>query len=201
MRKLLPLLLLLIATPLLAVDLCPSNPPLFSEKTPGSLISTTDWDAMVANSRFLCQTQPSFVPALAGTWKVAGDWHLQSVDTHQEFYVANDGVYLTSLDYAAGVSLDPAGGMQLWSNGSGSPQTCGSGDYSLEPHSSAGGWLVCNNGTLSAVGSALDKYHINPTASPPASPAEGDLYFDTSHALCVYISGGWTKLTGAGTCS
>lgn len=50
------------------------------------------------------------------------------------------------------------------------------------------------------------RLHINgamrlePQASAPGSAVDGDMYYDTSHALCVYVSGGWTKLGGAGSC-
>ncbi|HEX7176911.1 MAG TPA: hypothetical protein VF240_16745 [Pyrinomonadaceae bacterium] len=45
-----------------------------------------------------------------------------------------------------------------------------------------------------------DAMRLQPIASPPASPASGDLYFDTSEALCVYVSGAWAKLAGPGAC-
>lgn len=46
-----------------------------------------------------------------------------------------------------------------------------------------------------------DAMRLQPIASPPASPASGDLYFDTSEALCVYVGGAWAKLAGPGTCN
>ena len=45
-----------------------------------------------------------------------------------------------------------------------------------------------------------DAMRLQPIASPPANPASGDLYFDTSEALCVYVNGAWAKLAGSGTC-
>lgn len=54
MRKLF-FLALFIALPLRAADICPANPPVFSELSSGSLISTANWDALVSNSRFFCQ--------------------------------------------------------------------------------------------------------------------------------------------------
>jgi hypothetical protein len=45
---------------------------------------------------------------------------------------------------------------------------------------------------------------LTPTASPPAACAggtEGEVYSDTSHALCWCDGTTWQKLSGAGTCS
>ena len=42
---------------------------------------------------------------------------------------------------------------------------------------------------------------LSPTASPPTDPAEGDLYSDTSHALCWYNSTAWVVVAGSGSCS
>jgi hypothetical protein len=46
-----------------------------------------------------------------------------------------------------------------------------------------------------------DAMRLEPIASPPASPTLGDIYVDTSDAVCVYATGAWVKLAGAGTCS
>ncbi len=46
-----------------------------------------------------------------------------------------------------------------------------------------------------------DAMRLQPIASPPSSPSSGDLYFDNSEALCVYVSGAWSKIAGAGTCA
>lgn len=46
--------------------------------------------------------------------------------------------------------------------------------------------------------------HLTPIASPPRTcdaTAEGDLYSDTSHALCWCDASTWQKLSGAGTCA
>lgn len=46
--------------------------------------------------------------------------------------------------------------------------------------------------------------HLTPIASPPRTcdaTAEGDLYSDTSHALCWCDASAWQKLSGAGTCA
>ena len=45
--------------------------------------------------------------------------------------------------------------------------------------------------------------HLVPIASPPRTcdaTAEGDLYTDTSHALCWCDGSAWQKLSGAGSC-
>ena len=45
--------------------------------------------------------------------------------------------------------------------------------------------------------------HLTPLASPPRTcdaTAEGDIYSDTSHALCWCDAATWQKLSGAGTC-
>ena len=36
---------------------------------------------------------------------------------------------------------------------------------------------------------------------PPSSPAAGDIYHDTSPALCMYLGGVWQKVLGSGTCT
>jgi hypothetical protein len=46
-----------------------------------------------------------------------------------------------------------------------------------------------------------DAMRLQPIASPPSSPSNGDLYFDTSDALCVKVTAGWTKLAGSGSCT
>jgi hypothetical protein len=46
--------------------------------------------------------------------------------------------------------------------------------------------------------------HLTPMASPPRTcdaTAEGDIYSDTSHALCWCDASTWQKLSGAGTCA
>jgi hypothetical protein len=42
--------------------------------------------------------------------------------------------------------------------------------------------------------------HLVPMASPPPDPDAGDIYMDTSGALCVYAAA-WEKLNAAGTCA
>lgn len=42
---------------------------------------------------------------------------------------------------------------------------------------------------------------LQPSTSPPASPALGDIYVDDSNAVCVYVDAAWAKLAGSGTCS
>ena len=46
-----------------------------------------------------------------------------------------------------------------------------------------------------------DTMRLQPRATPPANPASGDIYFDTSEALCVYVSAAWAKVAGPGTCN
>lgn len=46
--------------------------------------------------------------------------------------------------------------------------------------------------------------NLVPIASPPRTcdaTAEGDIYSDTSHALCWCDASAWQKLSGAGTCA
>lgn len=43
--------------------------------------------------------------------------------------------------------------------------------------------------------------NLVPLDSPPATPEEGDIYSDTSHAICWYDGSAWQKLSGAGTCA
>ncbi len=45
-----------------------------------------------------------------------------------------------------------------------------------------------------------DAMRLQPIASPPTSPSNGDFYFDNSDALCVKVTAGWTKLAGSGSC-
>jgi hypothetical protein len=68
--------------------------------------------------------------------------------------------------------------------------------------------IVLQNGNV-GIGAATparklhisDAMRLEPIASPPASPANGDLYYDTSHALCAYVNGAWEILAGAGSCA
>ena len=46
-----------------------------------------------------------------------------------------------------------------------------------------------------------DAMRLEPIASPPASPAKGDIYYDTSDALCAYIGVAWVVIGGAGSCN
>lgn len=46
-----------------------------------------------------------------------------------------------------------------------------------------------------------DAMRLEPITSPPASPSNGDLYFDSSDALCVRVNAGWEKIAGSGSCS
>ncbi|MCE2928518.1 MAG: hypothetical protein LW817_02680 [Candidatus Caenarcaniphilales bacterium] len=43
---------------------------------------------------------------------------------------------------------------------------------------------------------------LEPTASPPPSPAEGDIYIDSTgtKAYCIYLNGTWQKIIGSGVC-
>lgn len=46
-----------------------------------------------------------------------------------------------------------------------------------------------------------DAMRLAPIASAPSSASSGDLYFDSSEALCVWVNGAWSKIAGTGTCS
>ena len=46
-----------------------------------------------------------------------------------------------------------------------------------------------------------DTMRIEPSASPPASGSLGDLYVDTSNAICFYNSTAWEAIGGVGTCA
>nr|VFK22784.1 MAG: Disaggregatase related repeat-containing protein [Candidatus Kentron sp. LPFa]VFK35211.1 MAG: Disaggregatase related repeat-containing protein [Candidatus Kentron sp. LPFa] len=43
--------------------------------------------------------------------------------------------------------------------------------------------------------------NLKPLPEAPKSATSGDMYFDNSGALCVYVEGGWSKITGKGTCT
>jgi len=57
------------------------------------------------------------------------------------------------------------------------------------------------------VASPARKLHISeamrldPVPGPPPNPASGDLYFDSSQALCIYIDGAWARIAGSGQCN
>ena len=42
---------------------------------------------------------------------------------------------------------------------------------------------------------------IEPTAAPPAGASNGTLYYDDSNALCAFINGSWSVISGPGACS
>jgi len=45
-----------------------------------------------------------------------------------------------------------------------------------------------------------DAMRLEPQASPPGTPSLGDIYVDSSEAVCVYVDGAWSKIAGSGTC-
>ena len=46
-----------------------------------------------------------------------------------------------------------------------------------------------------------DVMRIEPRTSPPSSPSNGDIYVDSTGALCFYDGSGWDVAAGGGTCS
>lgn len=46
-----------------------------------------------------------------------------------------------------------------------------------------------------------DVLRLEPTAAPPPTPGQGDIYNDSSGALCYYDGTSWSVLGGAGSCS
>ncbi|MBX9765992.1 MAG: hypothetical protein K2X47_01865, partial [Bdellovibrionales bacterium] len=42
---------------------------------------------------------------------------------------------------------------------------------------------------------------LEPQASPPGTASNGDIYYDTSHAVCAYVNGSWSVLAGPGSCN
>lgn len=96
-------------------------------------------------------------------------------------------------DWRTGLRAD---GSIIWVS-SGDPFNTENADATLF-RSAAG--VVGVGGTSTTVGAAL---HLVPLASPPRTcdaTAEGDIYSDTSHALCWCDATTWQKLSGAGTC-
>jgi len=45
-----------------------------------------------------------------------------------------------------------------------------------------------------------DSMRLEPINDSPPSPANGDMYYDISDALCVYMAAGWVKIAGSGYC-
>ena len=63
------------------------------------------------------------------------------------------------------------------------------------------GLSVGTNGlTCDGPVSMRDVMNLVPRTTAPSSPSSGQLYFDDSEALCVYVNGAWTNLAGTGTC-
>lgn len=44
-----------------------------------------------------------------------------------------------------------------------------------------------------------DAMRLEPIASPPASPSNGDIYYDDSDAVCMYVNGGWRVIEDGGS--
>lgn len=44
-----------------------------------------------------------------------------------------------------------------------------------------------------------DAMRLEPVSGPPASPSNGDLYYDDSHALCIYVNGVWRVVEDGGS--
>ena len=68
--------------------------------------------------------------------------------------------------------------------------------------------IVLKNGNI-GIGITIPqrKFHISealrlePISSPPPSPSSGDMYYDTSEALCIFSSGSWILIAGVGSCA
>ena len=45
-----------------------------------------------------------------------------------------------------------------------------------------------------------DAMRLEPIPNSPLLPSSGDMYFDISEALCIYVDEAWTKLAGTGYC-
>lgn len=76
----------------------------------------------------------------------------------------------------------------------------GSNAY-LQGGSAKGASIKVNGGTVVATAKTTGSFNLNPLVSAPTSPALGDMYTDTSNALCWYNSTAWEKIGGSGTCS
>lgn len=94
-------------------------------------------------------------------------------------------------DYRTGLRAD---GSMVWVS-SGDPYNTENADITM--FRAAAGVVGIGGASVSA-GGAL---HLNPLASPPRTcdaTAEGDIYSDTSHALCYCDGTSWNVLTGSG---
>lgn len=58
-------------------------------------------------------------------------------------------------------------------------------------------------GTIEPVRSLhiADAMKLEPIEAPPSDPSSGDIYFNASEALCVFVDNAWTKIAGNGVCS
>lgn len=46
-----------------------------------------------------------------------------------------------------------------------------------------------------------DAMRLEPIDDPPATPSPGDIYYDSTNALCVWVGASWEVAAGAGACA
>lgn len=74
---------------------------------------------------------------------------------------------------------------------------------SISSSAATGTVLLRTGGSTRATVKAGGAFNLEPQAAAPSSPSNGDLYVDTSGALCYYdgVAAAWAVAAGAGTCS
>lgn len=108
----------------------------------------------------------------------------------------------------AGVDANTAGGDAIIHSGNGTGNATGSSLIFQTPTAGSIGSTaetLTDRFTLNeTTATFLPPIKLTPLAAPPATCAagtEGEIYSDSSHALCWCDSGTWQKISGAGTCS
>lgn len=157
----------------------------------GNTISTTDTNGNInltpnGTGQVVFPHGSLAKPGLAANDNHATGFHVVSGGTESLNYVING----TPVLFASAVRLRLPGAAQFgWIS---STDTNANELDTLFQRSAAG--IVKLTNTLNLV----------PIASPPRTcdaTAEGDIYSDTSHALCWCDASSWQKLSGAGTCA
>lgn len=209
--RLLGLCLLLLAAPVAGANVCPANPPLFSELSAGTLISTANWDSLVSNSRELCADDV----VMTNRWDFAtGKLGLPAATTLPATCTANE-VHVDSDASPAGQRTFLCTATNTWTlQGDGTGGVAAGGDLAgTYPNPTVAADAVAlgtdtTGGYAAAAteGGAATSAKLTAEGTLPACTVAGDggqLRYDDSGAFCGCdgVAGAWVKLGGGGTCA
>jgi hypothetical protein len=59
---------------------------------------------------------------------------------------------------------------------------------------------ITNVDIITTTTTISDVINLAAQAEQPINPNPGDIYYDASHAICVFMNGNWIKMVGTGNC-